>query len=188
MKLASKEYISQLKELHEEKKSFGNKFTEIKQIRKIISKYPVESILDYGCGKGALIEQLKKEYPDLKISGYDPGNALYADLPEKHHLVSSTDVMEHIEPDLLDNVLNHIKSVSEKLIYLEISCFPAKKHLPDGRNAHLIIEEPQWWQQKLYQFFDKESFIINDIVDRGIKQTKKNDIKLIYLRVLINVA
>ena len=25
----------------------------------------------------------------------------------------------------------------------------AKKHLPDGRNAHLIIESPDWWRTKI---------------------------------------
>ena len=24
-----------------------------------------------------------------------------------------------------------------------------KKHLPDGRNAHLIIELPAWWRNKI---------------------------------------
>jgi hypothetical protein len=30
-----------------------------------------------------------------------------------------------------------------------IACHPAKKGLSDGRNAHLIIEQPEWWKQKI---------------------------------------
>jgi hypothetical protein len=31
-----------------------------------------------------------------------------------------------------------------------IACFKSKKSLPDGRNAHLIIETPDWWQEHMY--------------------------------------
>jgi hypothetical protein len=31
---------------------------------------------------------------------------------------------------------------------------PAVKHLPDGRNAHLIIEPIEWWKRVLSQYFE----------------------------------
>ena len=36
--------------------------------------------------------------------------------------------------------------------YHLIACHPAKKKLSDGRNAHLIIEEPTWWKNKLSEY------------------------------------
>jgi hypothetical protein len=34
-----------------------------------------------------------------------------------------------------------------------ISLVPAKKTLPDGRNAHLILQTPDWWRDKLSSYF-----------------------------------
>jgi hypothetical protein len=42
--------------------------------------------------------------------------------------------------------------ISDKMIvagWFRIACYPAKKHLPDGRNAHLIVESPAWWREQL---------------------------------------
>ena len=33
--------------------------------------------------------------------------------------------------------------------WFRIACYPAKKQLPDGRNAHLIVEKPEWWREQL---------------------------------------
>jgi hypothetical protein len=30
-----------------------------------------------------------------------------------------------------------------------IATRPAKKHLPDGRNAHLIVQDSDWWLGQL---------------------------------------
>ena len=43
--------------------------------------------------------------------------------------------------------LQEIKEHSDYIYHL-ISCAPAKLILPDGRNAHLIQQEPDWWKQK----------------------------------------
>ena len=32
-----------------------------------------------------------------------------------------------------------------------IACHPSKKGLSDGRNAHLIVEKPEWWKAKIEQ-------------------------------------
>jgi len=36
--------------------------------------------------------------------------------------------------------------------FFRIACYHAKKHLPDGRNAHLIVESPEWWRDKIVNF------------------------------------
>ena len=56
---------------------------------------------------------------------------------------------EHIEPEYIDNVLSHILSLSNNYIWLRIDTKPARKILPDGRNAHLIQESPEWWTNKI---------------------------------------
>jgi hypothetical protein len=63
--------------------------------------------------------------------------------------VYSRDVLEHIEPDQIDSVLTKLFTISNKYQHHLIACHPAKKDLTDGRNAHLIIEQPKWWKQKI---------------------------------------
>ena len=35
-----------------------------------------------------------------------------------------------------------------------IATSPAKKHLSDGRNAHLIVENPGWWKPLIEKHID----------------------------------
>jgi hypothetical protein len=62
-------------------------------------------------------------------------------------------VLEHVEPDLLTNVLIDIRGYADKAVYLVISTRPASKFLADGRNAHLIVKPAAWWQEVLTQHF-----------------------------------
>jgi hypothetical protein len=68
------------------------------------------------------------------------------------------DVLEHIEPDCLDDVLDDLKRVTKGIGFFTVACGPAAKVLPDGRNAHLIQEPPEWWLPKLLERFDLYTF------------------------------
>ena len=48
------------------------------------------------------------------------------------------ELMEHIEPECLEEVLDNLQWLSLKAVFLVIATRPAKKMLADGRNAHLI--------------------------------------------------
>ena len=85
----------------------------------------------------------------MKIAEYDPAIPGKNELPEPADLVVCTDVLEHIEPGLLPNVLEHLRSLTRKCFFFAIDCGPANKHFPDGRNVHLIQEPPLWWLNKL---------------------------------------
>ena len=108
------------------------------------------TVLDYGCGKGKLKEALggpewMREY-DPAIDGKDAA-------PEKADMVVCTDVLEHIEPEFLDNVLDDIAKLAERAVFLVISIQPAEKVLADGRNAHLSLHDADWWRRKLSDKF-----------------------------------
>ena len=105
-------------------------------------------ILDYGCGKSTLQNCLP-----FTIKQYDPAIKKYEHDPESADLVVCTDVLEHIEPDLLDNVLRHMHSKTNKLLYAAINTQKALKTLADGRNAHLIVEDIPYWANKLDPYF-----------------------------------
>ena len=73
---------------------------------------------------------------------------------KKFDCVFSVDVLEHIEPDCIISVLTNINQLSTKYIWLRIDTLPARKRLPDGRNAHLIIEQPPYWLDIIEKYID----------------------------------
>jgi hypothetical protein len=144
----SDSYKETLKELHQSK-AFGTKSSIPQEVIDCIEKYQVTSILDFGCGKGNFLTTLKEHYPDIEIFGFDPGNHLFSMLPDKVDMIYSSDVLEHIEPEHLTETLIDLKTRCSKVMYHLIACHPAKRIMNDGRNAHLIIESPTWWQTTL---------------------------------------
>jgi len=153
-KLVSEHYARQLSQLHKVRESFGDS-ERYKHIDQWLANNKCQSLLDYGCGKGNVFKNIQKRYPRLDCRGYDPGVPKYAVMPEiPAELVICTDVLEHIEPELIDNVLKHIESLTLKTAYLIIDTLPAQKNLPDGRNAHLIIEDQDWWTNKIQTVTD----------------------------------
>jgi len=133
--------------------------------------YPA-SVLDYGCGKGAMLAHLKENYPDTVFHGYDPAINMFSNRPTKQfECVFCNDVLEHIEIEYIDNVLVDINSYAKYFIWLRIDTLPARKKLPDGRNAHLIIENDSWW-------LDKISTQIGNIVYTELTQKGKLDIAI----------
>ncbi len=107
------------------------------------------SILDYGCGKGTFGQKVRELRPDVDVRDYDPGVAGCDHLPEPADLVVCTDVLEHVEPDRLADTLAHLFGLAQRRAFLDIALFEAKKTLPDGRNAHLIIRPAPWWLEVL---------------------------------------
>lgn len=150
------DYKNQLKELHSNPKTFNNGTKQYKVIKDFLTRHSFKSLIDFGCGKGGLISCIKEFHPEIKnVTGYDPGYEEYERLPsEKFECLVSTDALEHIEPEFLEDSLRTINRLFTDYCFLRIACYRAKKTLPDGRNAHLIVEEPEWWVEKIKKFID----------------------------------
>lgn len=146
--MLSDEYQKQLKELHNSKLNFGKRSTIPEILDSFIKTYDIRSILDFGCGKGEMVNSLKEKYPNMQVYGWDPAFNSLAELPIQVDMIISTDVLEHIEPNLLDETINDLLTRTNKLMYHLVACHKARTILPDGRNAHLIIETPDWWQRQ----------------------------------------
>lgn len=137
-------------QMHGSAKVFNNGAKAYKIVEKFIKEYNPNSLLDFGCGKGGLIGTISELHPDIKVIGYDPGNPEFQTLPTHSvDVVVSTDAIEHIEPTHLEETLKTIGSLMQRCGCFRIACYPAKKNLPDGRNAHLIVQPPNWWREKL---------------------------------------
>ena len=80
------------------------------------------SFLDYGTGKGKLIENLKANTNSpIKIEGYDPAVAQFSSLPSgSFDILSCLDVLEHVELASIDHVLKEISSLTKNFCYLVI--------------------------------------------------------------------
>ena len=151
--LISPAYKALQLELHSRPKGYGGKGDKwASAVRSLITRFEATSVLDYGCGEGALKKALRPMCDStVRIDEYDvaiPGkdnvlNLTFADL------VVCTDVLEHIEPDRLSTVLAHIRMLARKAVFAVIATRPSNKIMADGRNAHLIQESAEWWSLTL---------------------------------------
>jgi hypothetical protein len=57
--------------------------------------------------------------------------------------------MEHVEPDLVMNVLREVRRLCKVRGLFVIGMTPAQKTLADGRNAHLSLHTQEVWVQSL---------------------------------------
>ncbi|MBY0508676.1 MAG: class I SAM-dependent methyltransferase [Rhodospirillaceae bacterium] len=153
--LISPEYAELNRQLHEDRADYGaDAARNAKQIAQVARANKVRTILDYGCGKGALKGALAELAPELEVLEYDPAIPGKTTLPATPvDMVAALDVMEHIEPEHLEAVLASMRAASRWGVLLLITTVPATKNLPDGRNAHLILEPKDWWESRLGVYF-----------------------------------
>lgn len=145
------EYVELNSKLHEKFPSYGTSGKNWASAVDFLQRsFNLNDILDYGCGKQTLAAAL----PNLKIKGYDPALPEVSASPSKADLVVCGDVLEHIEPELLDEVIGDLYMLSKKMTLIILSTRKAKKILEDGRNAHLIVMPPVWWIKKFEKNFE----------------------------------
>ena len=152
--LISPDYQKEMERLNEGRifGSAGQTFGVL--ISKIIQKVGITHLLDYGCGKMLLRDAIKNPPEGFMYQAYDPGVPKLADPPAPAELVACLDVLEHIEPDCLEDVLDHLEELTELILFASISTSLAEKKLSDGRNAHLIVQPMEWWLPKIWDRFD----------------------------------
>lgn len=122
-------------------------------VTQIIDKLEITHLLDYGCGSQTNLYKHIRPKQKLTYQAYDPCVEEFAGDPVPAQFVCCIDVLEHIEPDYLENVLDHLASLTEAVCFLTIHTGPAFKKLSDGRNAHLIQQPMEWWLPKIMERF-----------------------------------
>lgn len=159
--LISESYRKQQEQLHTNP-DYGVASTHFAPyVANVIERYKVKELLDYGAGKGRLAHALKgKVNHEMTIQMYDPAIDLWSAPPVPSQMVACLDVLEHIEPVFLDDVLDDLQRVTKEIGFFTVSTVPAMKKLDDGRNAHLIIESADWWLPKIMSRWDLHMFQI----------------------------
>ena len=142
----SEEYRNLNAGLHEADVTWGiTPMGDVDNVKDLIKQGSFKSIVDYGCGKG----RLGRVLPGIKVHSYDPCVPEFSSPPPPAERVVCTAVLEHVEPELIDNVLDDIKRLAKKAVFLKVDTQPSKYSLPDGTNIHRIQEEFDWWAPKL---------------------------------------
>jgi len=130
-------------------------------IKKIIKNEKIENMIDYGCGKGKFYSNgfnlsnkfipPLRQYWDIYIKLYDPCYKKYSEFnkDETFDLTISIDVLEHIPDTDIEWILDRFFSISKKFIFINVACYEAIALLPDGKNAHINVQTPSWWSNKI---------------------------------------
>lgn len=133
------------------------------RIKEMIRRHGAKTLLDYGAGKGMQYQPIQiiaegiGEWPSVQafwevdeIYCYDPAYTPFNKLPDKKFDgVISTDVLEHCPEEDIPWILDEIFGYATRFVFANVACYPAKKRLPNGENAHCTIREPEWWRQLL---------------------------------------
>lgn len=159
--LISDQYRAENTKQHTESTGYGEKgYKHLDDVIYVLRREKCTSALDYGCGKGTLSRHAKRVC-EVPIVNYDPAVPEFSAHPQPADLVICTDVLEHIEPLCLQEVLQDLAQLTQSAFYFQIATRPAKRVLSDGRNAHLMIREPYFWLDTLRLHFDVTEFRVN---------------------------
>ena len=157
--LISEDYRKMQQELHRNPNYGVASVQYAPLVAEVMRAVGTHELLDYGAGKGRLGLTLEQTFQQpLTIHHYDPAIPQWAKAPAPCKFVACIDVLEHIEPSLIDNVLDDLKRVTTGVGVFTVHTGPAAKVLLDGRNAHLIQQPPAWWLPKFLSRFELATF------------------------------
>lgn len=135
---------------------------------------PGDSIIDFGSGPGFASNYFHEQ--GLRVIAIDIApNAMRDEFLGRFPLIVSafwdlpakldadwgfcTDVMEHIPPDRLDEVLGVISSSVRNAVLFNISLRFDGCGAVINQILHLSVHSRQWWEAKLLQFWSKCEFV-----------------------------
>lgn len=144
----SDEYLQIMRKVQEQPVPLSLSLRYVDVVEKLLVSVNPKTVLDYGCGKGVLSERLS-----VPIWNYEPAITGKDRPPRPADLVLCFDVLQCVEPDYLDAVLMDVARCTLTLAYFVIVLGPSDRVLPDGRNAHLIQQDTEWWRGRLARYF-----------------------------------
>jgi hypothetical protein len=145
-----------------EKTFNGKSLTEhVDRVAQMIDESGAKTLLDYGSGKGKFYDpypgepaesryKSMKAWGDTRVTCYDPGYEPFSGpIEPAYDGVICTDVLEHITEEDIPWVLDKLFRHAKHFVYAVAACYPAKKHLPNGQNAHCTVQPPGWWREQM---------------------------------------
>lgn len=124
-----------------------------------------QSLIDFGAGPARATKWFADQGMTVKAVDFAPNaretdvpfvEACLWDMPDDLSPVDygfCTDVMEHIPPAKVDDVLAGIEARVRTACYFRIATRPDKMGRLINKPLHLTIENADWWRRKLEEFF-----------------------------------
>lgn len=128
----------------------------LSRIDALAAQLQASAVIDYGCGAARGVSIFSR----FDVIDYDPGVPECSALPAPADLVVSIHTLEHVEPDCVDAVIEHMQSLARLALLVVVSCEASTKLLPDGSAWHSFVRPASWWRARLSGF--EEQTIIKD--------------------------
>lgn len=146
------ENIRHYKAIHDSNPSYGAGSRHYGFVFPILIYCRSRAVIDYGCGKGVLADQLTKS-SHLRCEKYDPAVPGYDIKPlRKFDCLINTDVLEHVPDAELDATLRNFPDLSDNAIVIP-HLKKARQVLPNGENAHCTLKSPSEWVEVLGAYY-----------------------------------
>lgn len=134
------------RQYHATNKTFSGRYLSryLDDIRPLIERHGVRTLLDYGCGKAEVWKQGLAEELGVTVTLYDPGVRAYsADPVGQFDMVICTQALGSIPVDALPWVIERLFTYGRKVVYVGERLGPVRKKL----HAELVDEGvmPHGW-------------------------------------------
>ena len=118
-----------------------------------------DKIVDLGCGSGRSVKLMRDQGFDAY--GIDLIKSRYIDdipftqanlwnLPDKKFdYIFCTDVLEHIPTDRIEDVLDNMRKICGKGIFLAVATRPDQAGKYINETLHLTVQDVNWWLEHL---------------------------------------
>lgn len=120
-------------------------------VKPLLSRFEVKSLLDFGCGGSDYLApdfsngMNAQTFFDLdEVRLFEPARNI--DQRQRSDAVFCFDVLEHIFIADVPRVVRELFDHAEKLLVVNVACYPARALLPNGENAHITVRPPVWWK------------------------------------------
>jgi ubiquinone/menaquinone biosynthesis C-methylase UbiE len=131
-------------------------------------------LVDVGCGDNSFCRDMRILKPQARYYGVDvvkrtpvPRGVYFisapawylSDIKEDIRVLTSFDVLEHLEARDVDKALKEWARVLNGFLVVSVSSNPSKIKGPGGEGLHLTIQPKQWWVEKIGEHFDNVSLM-----------------------------
>lgn len=127
-------------------------------IADLVRRTDARRLLDYGSGKGYqyLADRVHERWGGILPHCFDVGVWHLRRRPEgEFDGLICTDVMEHIAEcdidDVLDDALGFLRRDALVFAYFNVFCNLSGRNWREGKNVHLTVRPPEWWDRKIAQ-------------------------------------
>lgn len=120
-------------------------------IARLVRETDAATLLDWGSGKGYqyLADRVHERWGGILPTCYDVGVVQLTRRPTgTFDGVICTDVLEHIRPDDVNDVIAELVGYARRFLYVNVCCRESGRTFPDGENVHLTVRPPDWWRRR----------------------------------------